>query len=342
MTTACDEVKSTGSEVIIGANNKKDNPAKATAKVDRVAVKVVHKSATLDLPKEGEADEAFKAVLANAKLEGFVLINGNTQFNLFQTWAEKVTEGGKEVSGTPLMTPVGTLDTHPVSGYYNPISTFGTVGKNEAGDKTVGLIDLTIDTDKFPKSPFSTNAIYTTENRAPFKFTDKGVLTAGINSSTGVIYRIVMNEGENFYTYYNTIYTDLAKLQEHADFNEKDANGEYVTKLDEKKSEELRALNIRVYEKGNVYYTYYIKDRNYKVTVDTDTGTDTFPYYTVMRNSIYSLTINSISKLGSDVPGGDNQGTTEDPDPGVDTDETYLQVTVEVNPWVLNEIPIDF
>lgn len=88
-----------------------------------------------------------------------------------------------------------------------------------------------------------------------------------------------------------------------------------------------------------MYYSYFIKDPN---TLHTYGGDD---YYGVFRNSVYKLNVNSIKDLGDDVPGGgtvdpNEPGEPENPD--IDTEEAYIQVTVTINPWVLNVIDIDF
>jgi hypothetical protein len=69
-----------------------------------------------------------------------------------------------------------------------------------------------------------------------------------------------------------------------------------------------------------------------------------YNYYGVFRNSVYKLNINSFSGLGDDVPGGGTVDPSEPGDPGnpsINTDEAYIQVSVTVNPWVLNTIHID-
>ena len=88
--------------------------------------------------------------------------------------------------------------------------------------------------------------------------------------------------------------------------------------------------NIKVYKNGIMYYTYYIKDENYV----NGAAADAKPYYSVMRNTIYNLTVKALQRVGTDVPGGWNPEISSD-DP-VDQTKVYMVVEAKVNPWVLN------
>ncbi len=76
--------------------------------------------------------------------------------------------------------------------------------------------------------------------------------------------------------------------------------------------------NIEVYREGNMYYRHAITDNFY-----TRDG-----YYSILRNSIYRLTVDAIYDMGKDVPNG--------PTPPDVTPNYYMNVTVAINPWVLN------
>ncbi|KAK9667499.1 Major fimbrial subunit protein type IV, Fimbrillin, C-terminal [Popillia japonica] len=68
-------------------------------------------------------------------------------------------------------------------------------------------------------------------------------------------------------------------------------------------------------------------------------------YYAVFRNSVYKLSISKFSGLGDDVPGGrkvDPSGSGESGNPPIDADNGYIQASVDINPWVVNLIGIDF
>ena len=88
--------------------------------------------------------------------------------------------------------------------------------------------------------------------------------------------------------------------------------------------------NIKVYTEGIMYYIYYIKDQNYKQGEDGEEE----PYYSVMRNTIYGLTVEALGRIGTDIPGGWNPES--DPEDPIDQTNVYMIVQVKVNPWVLS------
>lgn len=71
--------------------------------------------------------------------------------------------------------------------------------------------------------------------------------------------------------------------------------------------------NIEVFKGGKTYYKHVIKDNHINGIIQ--------------RNSIYRLNINNIFNVGAQVPNGKP----------TENDFYYLNVTVTVNPWVLNE-----
>ena len=80
--------------------------------------------------------------------------------------------------------------------------------------------------------------------------------------------------------------------------------------------------NIEVFHKGFCYYNVPVEAQNQK-----------FPgYYTTLRNTIYQITVKNIFNVGSDVPNGD---------PDEKKPNYYMQVRVDVNPWVLKAYDID-
>ena len=88
----------------------------------------------------------------------------------------------------------------------------------------------------------------------------------------------------------------------------------------EAKLDEFRqTYKIEVFNCGKTYYKKAIKDQY--LTYEN----------AIQRNSIYRLTVNNIFNVGAQVPNG-----TPDKD-GL----FYLDVTVSVNPWVLNSQDVD-
>ena len=89
----------------------------------------------------------------------------------------------------------------------------------------------------------------------------------------------------------------------------------------ESKLDEFRkAYQIEVFNCGKTYYKQIIKDNNIGYA------------NAIQRNSIYRLKVNNIFNVGAQVPNGtpDKEGL------------FYLDVTVSVNPWVLNTQDVDF
>lgn len=88
---------------------------------------------------------------------------------------------------------------------------------------------------------------------------------------------------------------------------------------------------IEVYRQGVMYYRWAISDNAYKPFIASET-THT---YSVLRNSIYRLKVTKVSEIGKDVPNG------PEPDDPVKNPNFYMNVTVSINPWVLNAQPIE-
>ena len=128
-----------------------------------------------------------------------------------------------------------------------------------------------------------------------------------------------------FYRYNNVIYTSFAQIfEDYKDVKTalfgggKDA-GKMKTELaeaindDTKLAEFREKYNIEVFKGGKTYYKHVIKDNHIGGIIQ--------------RNSIYRLNINNIFNVGAQVPNGKP----------TENDFYYLNVTVTVNPWVLNE-----
>lgn len=126
-----------------------------------------------------------------------------------------------------------------------------------------------------------------------------------------------------FYRFNNVIYTSFDQI--FKDYNDvADLFGEGKTAAT-MKSDLTNAINnetelakfrednkIEVFKGGKTYYKHVIKDNHINGIIQ--------------RNSIYRLNINNIFNVGAQVPNGK---TTEN-------EFYYLNVTVTVNPWVLN------
>lgn len=141
------------------------------------------------------------------------------------------------------------------------------------------------------------------------------------------------NDGDNagtFYRYNNVIYTSFAKIfEDYADVADLFAKGMDADKMkaelkkvindDTKLAEFRKTYNIEVFKGGKTYYKQVIKDNHIGYA------------NAIQRNSIYRLTVNNIFNVGAQVPNGTP----------TENDFYYLNVTVTVNPWVLNNQDVD-
>lgn len=315
--TSVGEIKNAGPIVNITAANDETHPAKANAKVDRVAAMIADKTGELTIGEELKAikNNEEKDFFTSITSEGFALVNGNTKINQFQEWKDSDVEG-----------VTGVLGNTPNTGFYNPFSTYATVTMDEAKNVTE-ITDLTKDA-KDAIDIFSKEPVFTVENVPALQLV-KNKLTSGMAETTGMIYKTKVNDGTTFYYVAGVIYTNLAEVQKLDIFKN--------DKLSELTVPQLRAKGIRVYENGIMYFTYFIKDQNHKLN---DGKADEL-YYSVYRNSIYNVKVNNIKNIGDDVPGG-GKVTPNNPNPVIDPEEMFMDVTITVNPWVLNNIEIDF
>ena len=137
-------------------------------------------------------------------------------------------------------------------------------------------------------------------------------------------------DGDNkgtFYRYNNVIYTSFAQIIEDYKgvpnfFEDKNASTmkaelDNAINDDTKLAEFREKYNIEVFKGGKTYYKQVIKDKHIAGIIQ--------------RNSIYRLTVNNIFNVGAQVPNGKP----------TENDFYYLNVTVTVNPWVLNNQDVD-
>lgn len=127
-----------------------------------------------------------------------------------------------------------------------------------------------------------------------------------------------------FYRYNNVIYTSFAQIfKDYEGVADLFAKGMTAAKMNEELQKVIndenklanfrKTYNIEVFKGGKTYYKHVIKDNHINGIIQ--------------RNSIYRLNINNIFNVGAQVPNGKP----------TENDSYYLNVTVTVNPWVLNE-----
>lgn len=366
-----DKDKIGGVSITITDNNTYDNPARCAEpiKLDRLAVKI-----RSQVKKEGEkenididginGEEGELNVVENVTLKGFKLLNGATKTNLQQKWTAATTGTYPWVNTliTPVLGAGSSTNAESGVGYYNHLSDFRTITKGIGNSYTV-VKDTYASVDAYNDSN-PTADIYCMENNPTWN----GKIVAALNgNTTGLVYQwgVTIKDkegqagisesdelaGENcFYSYDGKYYATLDALIADYPGVLDEATG---TSADEKKKaikDELSKAykktagkeretaisdfrvkyNIKVYTEGIMYYTYFIKDQNYKQGESTKKE----HYYSVMRNTVYDLTVTALQRIGTDIPGGWNPD--KDPEDPVDPTNVYMVVEAQANPWVVS------
>ena len=149
-----------------------------------------------------------------------------------------------------------------------------------------------------------------------------------LKDMTNADFKDGVNAG-TFYRYNNVIYTSFDQIFEDYKgvaglFDGKDKVA-MKTELDNAINDDTKLAdfrekyNIEVFKGGKTYYKQVIKDKHIGYA------------NAIQRNSIYRLNINNIFNVGAQVPNGEP----------TENDYYYINVTVTVNPWVLNTEDVD-
>lgn len=297
----------------IDANKSVDNPAKIKGgdaiKVERLVARVDKpevKATDITSPGANATPDQQDALakVAGISLVGYALSNLPERTNVMQKW------GQNDV----LMMPTPT-------NYFNAYNDFGT---------TTMLGDV----------QFANNDVnYVFENRG----------TEGGNEYTAMYmkYQVTLEsnvDGGNadftdgtFYRYDHKIYTSLQSIINSIGgtnpFGDNVTVEQLLSELHKNENGGCDATEgqlsdfrtnyqIEVFHKGFCYYNVPVEAQNQK-----------FPgYYTTLRNTIYKITVKNIFNVGADVPNGNPDGKQPN---------YYMQVSVDVNPWVLKAYEID-
>ena len=303
------------SVTFIKANNNKQNPAKVTytsadgnttqkdaaIKVERVVARIDAPSSTSAISTDDPAgaSEALKVALKEArkKVASFELTNYAISNLASKSYVMQTW------NSSALVIP---SDKEGFS-YIQPKSAFGGDYDYKNGGFTTTATKVNY--------VFENNS---TENPTSmyfeYKVTLKDYSGADFNDGT-------------FYRYNNVIYTSFAQIfKDYEDvanlFDEGMDEDKMKKELanvinDETKLAEFRKkYNIEVFKGGKTYYKQVIKDNNIGYA------------NAIQRNSIYRIKVNNIFNVGAQVPNGK---------PTEENKFYYLNVTVTVNPWVLNE-----
>lgn len=200
--------------------------------------------------------------------------------------------------------------------YYQPTTKFGTATKLENGDFFTKATAPNAHVDYVFENNSSTAA---TAMYFEYTVTLKDTTNSDFNDGTFYRYNnVIYKSFADIYKAYNDV-TGLfggktaKEMKDLLTAAKKDKDVE--SKLDEFR----KTYQIEVFNCGKTYYKQIIKDNN----IGYDNA--------IQRNSIYRLKVNNIFNVGAQVPNGtpDKEGL------------FYLDVTVTVNPWVLNNQDVD-
>ncbi len=294
------------------ANKSMNNPAtikgNKAIKIERLVARVdkpVVTPATITAPETDATPDQLDAQtkVESIALDGYALSNLPKKTNVMQKWGD---------NGEFLM-PTSTA-------YFNAYNEFG-------GKTLLGGVE-------FGNAPHN----YVFENRGT---QDGHEYTAmymkyKVNLKTGADVAVDFTDG-TFYRYDHKIYTSLESIQNSIGGTNPFGEGKTVEVLlrelhknetggcdatEAELSEFRRDYHIEVFHRGFCYYNVPVEAQNQKFT----------GYYTTLRNTIYKITVKNIFNVGTDVPNGD---------PDEKKPNYYMQVQVEVNPWVLKTYDID-
>lgn len=206
--------------------------------------------------------------------------------------------------------------------YYQPTKEFGTATLLENGNYFTTATAPNTHKDYVFENNSSTAA-----TSMYFEYTVKLKDMANADFEDGTFYRynnVIYKSFADIYKAYNDVKglfggktAEQMKAEVIAAKAAPTAEGEPT--VESKLDEFRKAYQIEVFNCGKTYYKKAIKDQY--LTYEN----------AIQRNSIYRLTVNNIFNVGAQVPNGtpDKEGL------------FYLDVTVSVNPWVLNTQDVD-
>lgn len=324
-------VDGNGYTVVFTKDNKdKANPAtvkytKGSVVKEKAPIAIERITARIDAPTSGvtnitatysgekELTEPVKEAMKDARnkvkgitLSRYAIVNLTNKANVMQTW-----------SNSALSIPSGIT-------MWQPTTSFG--GEKLFADGGFTTVAATAHNYVFENTSTDPTKMYfeykVTLDETKFKNKAGEVMPADFKDGT-------------FYRYNNIIFTSFAQIfNQYADVTDifgtgKDAvamKNELKAILDKSAGAERetalenfrKTYDIEVFDKGLTYYRQNIVDKNLVTTG--------LPL--IQRNTIYQLTVNNVFNIGAQVPNGEDE---------IDKKSLfYLNVTVSVNPWVLN------
>ena len=305
--------------VFTNDNKKSTSAAKIQHDGKESAIKIERLTARIDEPTsnatkikaytKSDATDAEKKAMEDAvkkvksvTMTGYAISNLANKSYIMQNW-----------TGETLNIPSGIT-------YYQTKDEFGTATKLENGDFFTKATAPNAHVDYVFENNSSTDA---TAMYFEYTVTLEDMKDADFPED-GTFYRynnVIYKSFEDIYKAYNDVKGlfggKTAKEMKDLLTAAKDSkDGKDVeSKLDEFR----KTYQIEIFNCGKTYYKQIIKDNN----IGYDNA--------IQRNSIYRLKVNNIFNVGAQVPNGtpDKEGL------------FYLDVTVSVNPWVLNNQDVD-
>lgn len=316
-------VNGNGYTVVFTDDNKKETSAaqikydnavspikieRLTARIDEPTsnvAKIVAYSKTDATPAEKKAMEDAVKKVESIKMTGYAISNLSNKSYIMQNWTE-----------TTLNIPSGIT-------YYQPKDEFGTATLLKNGEYFTAATAPNTHKDYVFENNSSTAA-----TSMYFEYTVKLKDMTDADFSDGTFYRynnVIYKSFADIYKAYNGVAglfggktAEDMKKELKAAKTEPTAEGDPT--VESKLDNFRKTYQIEVFNCGKTYYKQAIKDQyiGYENAIQ--------------RNSIYRLTVNNIFNVGAQVPNGtpDKEGL------------FYLDVTVSVNPWVLNTQDVDF
>lgn len=324
-------VDGNGYTVVFTKDNKdKANPAtvkytKGSVVKEKAPIAIERITARIDAPTSGvtnitatysgdkELTEAVKEAMKDARdkvkeitLSRYAIVNLTNKANVMQTW-----------SNSALSIPADIT-------MWQPTKSFG--GEKLFADGGFTTVAATAHNYVFENTSTDPTKMYfeykVTLDETKFKNKAGEVMPADFTDGT-------------FYRYNNIIFTSFAQIfNQYADVTDIFGTGKTADVM----QDDLKAIlympagtdrekalknfretyDIEVFDKGLTYYRQNIVDKNLLTTG--------LPL--IQRNTIYKLTVNNVFNIGAQVPNGEDE---------IDKKSLfYLNVTVSVNPWVLN------
>ena len=302
-------------------NKKSTSAAKIQYEGKESAIKIERLTARIDEPTSNatnivaytkdDATPAEKKAMKDAvdkvesiKMTGYAISNLANKSYIMQHWTGETLNIPSDIT------------------YYQPTTEFGTATLLENGNYFTAAT-----------AP-NTHKDYVFENNNDnaatsmyFEYTVKLKDMTDADFKDGTFYRynnVIYKSFADIYKAYNDVkglFGGKTKEQMKAEVTAaKAAPAEGEATVESKLDEFRKAYQIEVFNCGKTYYKKAIKDQY--LTYEN----------AIQRNSIYRLTVNNIFNVGAQVPNGtpDKEGL------------FYLDVTVSVNPWVLNTQDVDF